>query len=390
LSGGGKTWRGGEMKIPITRPFFDEAEKTAMVKPLESGWVVQGPNVAEFERLFAEYTGAVHALATSSCTTALHLALATLEVQPGDEVIVPAFTFVATANVVEYQGARPVFVDIELPTFNTTAEQIEARITDRTKAIIPVSLFGLSADMSPIMRLARRQGLFVVEDAACAVGAGYNGRHAGTLAHLAAFSFHPRKVITTAEGGMVITQDASWAADIEARRSHGGTVSDLERHKKGAFALPEHNVLGYNYRMTDLQGALGVAQMKKLNWIVERRRTLARRYDEALRELEGVQTPYVPAGTIHTYQSYVLLISKDARLSRDILAQELLARGISVRQGTHAVHLQGYYRHKYDLRPEDFPNSLYADRHSLTLPLYPTMTDDEQGFVIDQMRALMG
>jgi dTDP-4-amino-4,6-dideoxygalactose transaminase len=378
------------MKIPITRPCFDEAEKAAVVKPLDTGWVVQGPNVAEFERLFANYTGAAHALATSSCTTALHLALATLGIGPGDEVIVPAFTFVATANVVEYQRAKPVFVDIDLRTFNVDAGQIEARITGRTKAVIPVSLFGLSADVSPIMALGEQRGIFVVEDAACAVGARYNGCHAGTLAHLAAFSFHPRKVITVGEGGMVITQETGWAVDIKARRSHGGTISDLERHKKGAFALPEHNVLGFNYRMTDLQGALGVVQMKKLDWIIDRRRELARRYDEALSDLEGVLLPYVPEGYRHTYQSYVLLISDDARLSRDVLAQQLLARGISVRQGTHAVHLQGYYRYKYDLLPADFPNSLYADRHSLALPLFPTMTDDEQDFVIEQVRALAG
>jgi perosamine synthetase len=378
------------VKIPITRPYFDDAEKAAVVGPLETGWVVQGPNVAEFERLFAEYTGAAHALATSSCTTALHLALAALGVGLGDEVIVPAFTFIATANVVEYQGATPVFVDIDLRTFNVTAEQIEARVTERTKAIIPVSLFGLSVDMQPVMDLAERRGLYVIEDAACAVGTRYRGKHAGTLAHLAAFSFHPRKVITTGEGGMVVTQNAAWAADVRARRSHGGALSDLERHGKGAFALPDYNVLGYNYRMTDLQGAVGVAQMKKLDWIVERRRSLAYRYDEALYDLEGVLTPYVPEGYDHTYQAYVLLIDGDARLSRDDLARELLARGISVRQGTHTVHIQEYYRGKYGLSPEDFPISFHADRRSLTLPLFPAMTDGEQSYVVEQVRALMG
>lgn len=378
------------MKIPITRPYFDDAEKAAVVGPLETGWVVQGPNVAEFERLFAEYTGAAHALAASSCTTALHLALAALDVGPGDEVIVPAFTFIATANVVEYQGATPVLVDIDLRTFNVDVGQIEARITARTKAVMPVSLFGLSADIKPIMALAGRRGLYVVEDAACAIGARYQGAHAGTLSHLAAFSFHPRKAITTGEGGMLVTQNAAWAADVEARRSHGGTVSDLARHEKGAFALPDHDVLGYNYRMTDLQGAIGVAQMGKLAWIVARRRELARRYDEVLSGLEGVSTPYVPPGCEHAYQSYVLLVGDEARLGRDDLARELLARGISVRQGTHAVHIQGYYRHKYGLAAEDFPISLYADRHSLTLPLFPAMTDAEQGFVVEQVRALMG
>jgi perosamine synthetase len=378
------------MKIPITRPYFDDAEKAAVVGPLETGWVVQGPNVAEFERLFAQYTGAAHALATSSCTTALHLALAALGVGPGDEVIVPAFTFIATANVVEYQGATPVLVDIDLRTFNVDVAQIEARITARTRAVMPVSLFGLSANVRPIVELAERHGLYVVEDAACAIGARCDGRHAGMLSHLAAFSFHPRKVITTGEGGMLVTQNAAWAADVEARRSHGGTVSDLARHQKGAFALPDHDLLGYNYRMTDLQGAVGVAQMGKLAWIVERRRELACHYDEALSGLEGVLTPYVPPGYEHAYQSYVLLIGEEARLGRDDLARELLARGISVRQGTHAVHIQGYYRDKYGLTAEDFPVSLYADRHSLTLPLFPAMRDEEQDYVVEQVRALMG
>lgn len=378
------------MKIPITRPYFDDAEKAAVVGPLETGWVVQGPNVAEFERLFAEYTGAAHALATSSCTTALHLALAALGVGPGDEVIVPAFTFVASANAVEYQGATPILTDIDLDTFSIDVEQIEGRISERTRAIMPVSLFGLSADMKPVMELAERHTLYVVEDAACAIGARYEGAHAGTLAHLAAFSFHPRKAITTGEGGMLITQNAEWAADAAARRSHGGTVSDLARHEKGAFALPDHNELGYNYRMTDLQGAVGVAQMAKLVWVIQRRQELAHRYDDALSGLEGVSTPYVPPRCEHAYQSYVLLVGDEARLGRDDLARELLARGISVRQGTHAVHIQGFYRDKYDLVPEDFPVSFYADRHSLTLPLFPAMTDEEHAYVVEQVRDLMG
>jgi perosamine synthetase len=378
------------MKIPLTRPYFDDAEKAAVVGPLETGWVVQGPNVAEFERLFAEYTGAAHAVATSSCTTALHLALAALGVGPGDEVIVPAFTFVASANAVEYQGATPILTDIDLDTFNIDVEQIEGRISERTGVIMPVSLFGLSADMRPVMELAGRHDLYVVEDAACAIGARYERAHAGTLAHLAAFSFHPRKAITTGEGGMLITQNAEWAADAEARRSHGGTVSDLARHEKGAFALPDHNELGYNYRMTDLQGAVGVAQMEKLVWVIQRRRELAHRYDDALSGLEGVSTPYVPPGCEHAYQSYVLLVGDEARLGRDDLARALLARGISVRQGTHAVHIQGFYRDKYNLVPEDFPVSFYADRHSLTLPLFPAMTDEEHAYVVEQVRDLVG
>ena len=252
------------MQVPITKPFFDEAEKEAIQGPLETGWVVQGPNVHKFEELFAQYTGSRFALATSSCTTALHMALAALGIGPGDEVIVPAFTFIASANVVEYQGARPVFFDIDLDTFKVDVTQIESAVSDRTKAIMPVSLFGLSVDMDPILGIAGKHSLSVVEDAACAIGSLYKGRHAGTLADIGCFSLHPRKVITTGEGGMLTTHNQELAELMEAMRSHGGTISDLERHKKGSFALPEHNVLGYNYRMTDLQGALGVTQMAKL------------------------------------------------------------------------------------------------------------------------------
>lgn len=378
------------MQVPITRPFFDDAEKQAILGPLDTGWVVQGPNVLKFEELFAEYTGARFTKAASSCTAALHMALAALGIGPGDEVIVPAFTFVATANVVEYQGAKPVFVDIDLETFNIDVTQIEPAITGRTKAILPVSLFGLSADMDPIVDLARRYDLKVVEDAACAIGSLYRGHHAGSLADIGCFSLHPRKVITTGEGGMLSTDDGALADLIEAMRSHGGTISDLERHKKGSFALPEHNVLGYNYRMTDLQGALGVAQMAKLDWIVARRIELARRYDEAFAGLQGIATPRMPAGDRHAYQSYVVLVRDDCPVARDDLALALQAQGISVRQGTHAVHIQGYYKQKHALRPEDFPQSLRADRQSLTLPLFPTMTDDEQAYVIEQVWMVAG
>jgi dTDP-4-amino-4,6-dideoxygalactose transaminase len=377
------------MNIPITKPFFDDAEKEAIVQPLETGWVVQGPNVHKFETLFAEYSGARFARATTSCTTALHMALAALGIGPSDEVILPAFTFIASANAVEYLGGRPVFVDIDLDTFNIDVTQIAPAITRRTRAIMPVSLFGLSADMDPILELAHQHKLGVVEDAACAIGALYKGVHAGTLADMSCFSLHPRKLITTGEGGMLVTDSEELVETIEAMRSHGGTISDLERHRKGSFALPEHNLLGYNYRMTDLQGAVGVAQMGKLDWIVERRSQLAQRYDNAFAGLEAVATPFVPAGYRHAYQSYVLFIQAHASRSRDELAVALLHRGVSVRQGTHAVHIQGYYRDKYGLEPGDFPKSFAADRQSLALPLFQTMVEDEQEYVIEQVQKLV-
>lgn len=383
------------MKIPITKPFFGPEELRGVQQPLESGWVVQGPKVAEFERLFAEYAKVSYTLATTSCTTALHLALVALGVGPGDEVILPAFTFVATANVIEHQRARPVFADIDLRTFNIDVSQIESKITECTKVIMPVSLFGLSADMEPIIELARRYNLHVVEDAACGVGAWYHGHHSGTLADIGCVSFHPRKAITTGEGGMVLTNNEELAEKIRSLRDHGATKSDLQRHgSKRGFLMPEYNMAGYNYRMTDLQGALGVAQMGRLRYILERRIALARRYDQALEGLEWLETPYTPKGYVHSYQSYVCLFRPDEPTldnveelheQRNALMERLEGKGIATRQGTQAVHVLGYYRRKYGLRPSDFPNAYLADRLSLALPLYPQMTEEEQKCVVEKL-----
>lgn len=378
------------MSIGITRPFFGAEEAEALVQPLETGWIVQGPQVAQFEELFRELSGAPHALATTSCTTALHLALAVLGVGPGDEVVVPAFTYVASANVVEQCGATTVFCDIDRRTFNVDPASLEAAITPNTKVLMPIHLFGLVADMPAVMPIAERHGVSVLEDAACAVGSTLDGRHAGTFGDFGAFSFHARKVITTGEGGMLTVTDPERARRASILRSHGGQVSDIERHEKGAFALPEHDEVGFNYRMTDFQGAMGVVQMGKLDAAVGARRSLAARYNEALGDLVGVTTPLVPDGYHHTYQSYVLLIDPvTAARPRDAVALELQARGIATRQGTHAVHLLGYYRRKYDLRPDDFPKARYADANSLSLPLYPTMSEEEQAYVIDNIRELL-
>ena len=384
------------MKLPIAKPYFGEEEKRALLEPLETGWVVQGPKVAEFERLFAQYARAPYALATTSCTTALHLALIALGVGAGDEVIVPAFTWVATANVVEMQGARPVFVDISLDTFNIDVNKIEKLLSPKTKAIIPVSLFGISADMEPILLLARRHGLKVVEDDACAIGTLYKGNHAGTLADVGCFSFHPRKAITTGEGGMVITKDEALFETMKSLRDHGASVSDLTRHQGAhSYILPEFNVVGYNYRMTDLQGALGVAQMKRLEWILEQRTLRAEKYDDALKEITWLRPPVLPTEYRHGYQSYVCLFQpevptlanvEDLHRKRNSLMDSLETAGIATRPGTHAVHMLGYYREKYSIEPVDFPNAYLADQLTVTLPLYAQMTEDEQGYVISHLK----
>ena len=378
------------MKIPITKPFFDEEEKKAVCAVLDSGWVVQGSKVAEFERLVSEYVGAKFAKASTSCTTSLHLALLALGIGKGDEVLVPSFTFIASANAIEYTGAKPVFVDIDLNTFNIDAQKVEECLerdkTHSVKAIIPVHLFGLCADMKRIMELAREYHLFVVEDAACALGSLYNGKHAGTFGDASCFSLHPRKIVTTGEGGMLTTNKLEIATNVERLRNHGATVSDKTRHDMGVSLLSDYDVLGWNYRMTDLQGAIGVVQMHKLSWIIEKRVEKAKRYDEELKGLSWLKTPYVPDSYRHTYQSYVTLVQSN-ELRNQVMAT-LAEKGIATRQGTHAVHTLNYYKNKYNLKDEDYPNSLAVDRLSMTLPLYPQMTDDEQDYVINQLKAI--
>lgn len=383
--------------IPITMPFFGPEELEAVQNPLKTGWVVQGPEVAAFEGRFAEYTGATHAAATTSCTTALHLAVAALGLEPGDEVLVPAFTWVSTANVVEYMGARPVFVDVDLDTFNIDPVAAAEAITERTVGMIPVHLFGLAAEMDPLLDLAKKHDLWVVEDAACAFGTYYHGRHAGTLSDAGCFSFHPRKSITTGEGGMVTTQRDDIDRLVRSLRDHGATRSDLERHgKSGAFLLADYPHLGYNFRMTDLQGAVGRVQMERADWILGERRRRAAIYDERLRDLDWLQTPLVPEGHVHGYQAYVCTFRPEEptlenvdrlRAERDRVMTIMERQGIATRQGTHAAALQEFYAKKYGTSAEGFPNAHLADRLTLALPLFPQMTDEQQETVIRSLDA---
>lgn len=400
--------------IPITKPVFDDDEKAAVAAVFDSGWIVQGPRVARFEQLFAEFTGARHAVATSSCTTALHLALIAAGIGPADQVILPSFTFIATANAIEYVGAQPLFVDINLTTFTLDAQRLRellearnVRKDRRVRAIIPVSLFGLCAEMDQINSIAREHNLLVIEDAACATGAYRRSKHAGTEALAGCFSFHPRKAITTGEGGMIVTDDDQLASTVRKLRDHGASKTDLERHlTQGGSLLPEYSMLGYNYRMTDLQGALGVTQMAKLEYILAERRKAAQRYDRMLASLPEFQTPQSPPGYVHGYQSYVCLFQpygpwadpqldtdwkriEAANRTRNRLMAHLEEQKISVRQGTHAVHTLRYYQSKYDLTDQAFPASYIADRLSLTLPLYVGITEADQERVVATIRSFL-
>jgi dTDP-4-amino-4,6-dideoxygalactose transaminase len=379
--------------IPIAKPLFGREEIEAAAKPLESGWIVQGPYVAEFERRFRQFVGAEHAVACSNGTTALHLANAAMRLGEGDEVIVPSFTWIATANAVVYCGARPVFCDIELSTFNIDPAAIEACITPRTKGIVPVHLFGLCAEMSPILELAKKHGLWVVEDAACAFGATYDGRQAGTLAETACFSFHPRKSITTGEGGMVTTSRADVAAAVRSMRDHGAAA----RGDEPSFLLPDYDELGFNYRLTDLQGAVGCVQLDRAEHILEQRGLRAAIYDRALPSLGWLRTPFVPSHMTHGYQAYVCLFAPEEpsienvdalEARRNTLMARLQDRGIMTRPGTHAPVLRSYYRNRFGIDAAAFPNAVLAEKLSLALPLYPQMTDEEQDRVVDALREI--
>ena len=384
-----------KMNVPIARTSLLESEIQSVLEPLRSGWLVQGPKVKEFEEKWSTFTGAEHSIAVTSCTSALHLSLAALGFGPGDEAIVPAFTWISTANVVEHLGGRVVFCDIDLITFNIDTTKIEALITPRTKAILPVHLFGLPADMTAINAIAKRHGLWVVEDAACGFGSRYHGQHVGSLGNAGCFSFHPRKAITTGEGGMVTTSDDALAQKIRRLRDHGASMSDLQRHLGARpFLLADHPEAGYNQRMTDLQAALGAAQMDRASDIVLERQRLARRYNEAFANLAWLRAPVQRAGYEHGHQSYPCLFQPESvkpdavpRINerRNAWMDKLQKLGVSTRPATHAVHMLTFYRDKYKVKPQDFPNAYVANDCSISLPLFHGMTVEEQDYVIEQV-----
>jgi len=382
-------------EIPITKPVFGKEEKMAVQQPLESGWVVQGPMVEEFEQQFLRHTGSDYAIATSSCTAALHISVTALGLKPNDEVIVPAFTWLATANAVEFMGARPIFCDIDLETFNIDPNQIERLLSPRTVGIIPVHLFGLCADMEAILDVAKANDLWIIEDAACAFGSWHRGQHAGTFGEMGCFSFHPRKSITTGEGGMIITGSSKHNRLARSLRNHGASCCNDDRPEKNTgLLLSEYHRPGYNYRMTDLQGAIGCEQMKRADFILGKRRECAQHYNDLLSDIEWLQRPTHPKEE-HGYQSYVCLFRPESptmqnivklHKGRNALMTHLHEAGISTRQGTHAPFIQAYYTQKYNLQPSDLPSAYMADRLSIALPIYPQMTATDRERVFQSLK----
>ena len=373
--------------IPVMMPWLGAEEADAAAEAVRSGWVAQGPCVAEFEAAFAAHLGAGHAVATSSCTTALHLAMVLAGLGPGDEVVVPSLSFIATANAPRYVGATPVFADVDQSTQNLTAETVEAVLTAATRAVIVVHQGGAPAEVDVIRRLCRAREIDLIEDAACALGSTYGGRPVGADAEMATYSFHPRKLVTTGEGGMFLCDSAKGSDRARRLREHGMSVSAAERHRSGAPVLEHYLETGFNFRMTDVQAAIGLVQLGRLPAMVERRRLLAQRYSEAFGDLPGVVTASDPPYGTSNFQSYWLLLPPDAPIGRNELLEALSREGISARRGIMAAHREPAFAGHPHV-PLPVTERLTSD--SLILPLFHAMSFEDQDRVIGAVRRQLG
>jgi perosamine synthetase len=366
--------------IPVARPSIGKQEELAVLEVLRSGWITQGPRVAEFERAFSAYIGCRHAIAVSSCTTALQLALLAQGVGPGDEVICPSLSFIATANSIASTGATPVFADINVDTYNLDPVQVEGVITERTRAILVVHQIGLAAEMDALSAIAQRHGLPIIEDAACAIGSSYNGELIGRMA---CFSFHPRKILTTGEGGMITTDEDELAERLRRLRQHAMSLSDVARHNAKTVAMETYDEVGYNYRMTDMQAAIGLVQLERLPGFLARRRALAANYTQALQSLEWLQCPVVPANCEHNYQSYMVRLVNGTPAMRDSIMQTLLEQNISTRRSIMAIHREAPYRSpRWETA---LPVTNHVTETGFILPLYHEMTREDQDRVVEAL-----
>jgi dTDP-4-amino-4,6-dideoxygalactose transaminase len=366
-------------RINVMKPWLGNEEIAAVAEAIESGWVAQGPRVAAFEEKFAAKVDAEHAIAVSSCTTALHLALIAAGVGPGDDVVVPSFSFIATTNAPVYVGANPVFADVDAATGNLTRDTIESVLRPRTKAVILVHQGGIPADARAVRALCEPRGIVVIEDAACAVGSRYHGRHVAGDAAIATWSFHPRKLITTGEGGMITTGNADWAARVRRLREHAMSVSAVERHLSVLPPAEEYLELGFNYRMTDMQAAVGIVQLDRLDAIVLRRREIAAAYQRAFSGVHGLRVVGVPHGAESNFQSFWIEVSSPFPLDREGLLAHLASRDISARRGIMAAHRQPAYK-GHPSGP--LPITERLTDNTLILPVYHQMSVDERSRII--------
>ena len=371
------------------QPWLGEEETAALAEVIASGWVAQGPRVAAFEAAFAEHPQAEHAVAVSSCTTGLHLALLVAGVGAGDDVVVPSFSFIATANAAAYLGARPVFCDVDRETGNVTVDTVAAVLTETTRAVVVVDQGGVPVDLTSVRELCDPLGIAVVEDAACAAGSTYGGRPVGAGAEIAAWSFHPRKLLTTGEGGMVTTSRADWAERLRRLREHSMSVSAADRHASVLAPPEEYTEIGFNYRMTDLQAAVGLVQLGKLDEMVTRRRELAEVYAKAVAEIDGLRLVHDPAHGTTNFQSCWVEVDDSFPLSREELMAHLAASDISARRGIMAAHRQPAYRFR-DGGGLPLPVTEHLTDNTLILPLHHQLSESEQARVVEALRSAGG
>jgi dTDP-4-amino-4,6-dideoxygalactose transaminase len=370
--------------IPIAKPYLTAEEAQAAYDTILTGWITQGPRVAEFEEKFAAYTGAKYAVAVSNCTTALHLAMIVAGVGQGDEVICPSMSYIATANSIKYVGAKPVFAEINPANYNLDVNDVARKITSKTKAILLVHQIGMPADIDAFKQLAEKHGLKLIEDAACAAGSSYKGAKIGSHSELVCFSLHPRKVISTGDGGFITTNREDYYQRMKLLRQHGMSVNDRVRHESSKLIFEDHIEVGYNYRMTDIQAAVGIKQLEKLDWIVAERRKIAMRYNEAFKDIDYIQLPLEETGYFTNYQSYSIYLKDNCPVSRNEIMQKMLDDGISSRRGIMTTHRETAYKTEY--AGLSLPVSEKSADRSIILPLYIPMKDEDIEKVIEAFR----
>jgi len=375
------------MKIPVAKPFLGKEEAQLAYDTILTNWVTQGPRVAEFEEKFASYVGSKYAVAVSNCTTALHLAMIVAGVGEGDEVICPSMSYIATANCIKYVNAKPVFAEVNPVTYNIDAADVVKKITSKTKAILIVHQIGMPADINAFRAICDEHNLILIEDAACAAGSSYKGKKIGSHSDLVCFSFHPRKVITTGDGGMVTTSNEAYYNRIKLLRQHGMSVNDRVRHLSDKVIIEDHLEVGFNYRMTDIQAAVGIKQLERLDGLIEERRKIAHRYQKELADLSMIRLPEEPEGFFTSYQSFSIYLKPECSLGRNDVMQKMLDAGISTRRGVMTSHRESAYAE--ECKGLSLPMSEEASDRSIVLPLYVPMSDEEVSYVIKHLRRIL-
>lgn len=370
--------------IAFAKPFLDVAEQEAVADVVRSGWIVGGTRLAELEQRFAAVCGARHAIGVSSWTTGAFLVLHAWGIGPGDEVIVPSLTFIATVNVIQHVGATPVFADVDARTFNVDPADMARKITPRTRVLMPVDQLGLPCDIDAIAALAAEHGLRLLDDAACAFASQNQGRPVGSLADASVFSLHARKIVTTGEGGMIVTNDDTFAERLRRLRHQGMSLSDYARHGMSPTTFETYPEIGYNYRITDLQAAIALPQMDRLQEILDRRRTIAQRYTEALENHPLFIPPHVPDGLEPNWQTYQVTLRPTVAHRRNEIMQSLFDNGIPTRRGVMASHLEAPYL----AVSAQLPITEAVAAATLQLPMHPALTSAQQGRVIAELNRL--